>query len=592
MKHLNLDLELFDYRAARDEQSFRVRVADSPAGEQRLADAERSVLAADLGRRLRQLEKRLLTLPEMIALGEELAAALFPPRARELLELSRARLDEDEGLRIRMRIDTYALADLPWEYAYVARRDTPAGQKGPDGFLALDRRVSLARYEVQSQWPGTLTPVGTGPLRLVVLLANPDDPAYPPLRLDDEQRNIGRAVAEISGLRAEFYRDATVDVLQEALVRPTHIFHFAEHGVFQGEMGAAFGSVEGEGALVLLGENRRAAPLSARRLALTLTGRGVRLAVLGACEAGRRDGVNAWTGVAPALTRAGIPAVAAMQYTIRDANALAFTRFFYSALAAGETIDAAVTEGRLAIFNRGDDDERDCGAPVLYLRAEEGNLFWRRGPAGGRPRLAVTDPADGAAGVRRDLTQIRLTFDRDMDPSGVSISSLESAFSLTGVSHTLQADGRTFTVKRANPGVLLPANALISFNVNEPGRGNAFRDADGNLAEPSSFNFTTGAEPASAAPHAKRARPAGAAVDARSLREAMTRAFSMEELEVLCADVQDMLHDAGIDEQVSLELVGGASKVARVLNLIQFLERRGYLGYLVEAVRATRPGTI
>ena len=140
--------------------------------------------------------------------------------------------------------------------------------------------------------------------------------------------------------------------------------------------------------------------------------------------------------------------------------------------------------------------------------------------------------------------------------------------------------------------MLLPANALISFNVNEPGRGNAFRDADGNLAEPSSFNFTTGAEPASAAPHAQRARPAGAAVDARSLREAMTRAFSMEELEVLCADVQVMLHDAGIDEQVSLELVGGASKVARVLNLIQFLERRGYLGYLVEAVRATRPGTI
>jgi hypothetical protein len=130
----------------------------------------------------------------------------------------------------------------------------------------------------------------------------------------------------------------------------------------------------------------------------------VRLAVLGACEAARRDQVNAWTGVAPALTRAGIPAVIGMQYAIRDASAVGFSRRLYRALAAGQPIDAAVTDGRLAIYNRGDEDERDWGVPVLYLRAEEGVLFPQPGSvfqAGGavsgppptEPQGAVTRPS-------------------------------------------------------------------------------------------------------------------------------------------------------------------------------------------------------
>ena len=98
------------------------------------------------------------------------------------------------------------------------------------------------------------------------------------------------------------------------------------------------------------------ARLSGEKLAINLKGRGIRLAILGACEGGRRDEINPWTGVAPALTKASIPAVVGMQYTIRDANAIAFSRQFYRALAAGQPIDAAVTEGRLAIFNQADDE--------------------------------------------------------------------------------------------------------------------------------------------------------------------------------------------------------------------------------------------
>jgi len=77
-------------------------------------------------------------------------------------------------------------------------------------------------------------------------------------------------------------------------------------------------------------------------------------------------------------------------------------------------------------------------------------------------------------------------------------------------------------------------------------------------------------------------------VDKRALREAIVKNFSLEEVEVLCADVQQALEDAGVELQVNLEMVGGVSKAARVLNLIEYLDRRGRLDYLVAAVRAAR----
>ena len=240
----------------------------------------------------------------------------------------------------------------------------------------LDRRISFVRYEVQGTAPGRLDPIGSGPLRMVTLLANPKSEEYATLKLDDERQNIETALHDLAGIRPEFYPDTTLEILQDALTTGAHVFHFAGHGKFEGDLGATFGSMEGKGYLILLGPNQAPAEYSADNLAKRLTGSHVRLAFLGACEGGRRDQVNPWTGVVPALTRAGIPAVVGMQYTIRDSNAIAFSRRFYRALARGESIDGAVTDGRLAILEGSTDpNERDWGVPVLYLRAEEGILF-------------------------------------------------------------------------------------------------------------------------------------------------------------------------------------------------------------------------
>jgi len=82
------------------------------------------------------------------------------------------------------------------------------------------------------------------------------------------------------------------------------------------------------------------------------------------------------------------------------------------------------------------------------------------------------------------------------------------------------------------------------------------------------------------------------AVDERALRQVIVENFDLEEAETLCADVQQDLDEDGIALHVSLEMVGGTGKTARVRRLIDYLDRRGYLGYLVDAVRRERPGTI
>lgn len=494
MNYKNFDLNVFEHKVMNGSERFKVQVANSPAGEQSIADADKVSLPSDIRQRIGAMQRRQLNLKEMIDFGEQLGKALFTPRIRSFFSASLNRLQCDgEGLRIRLRLDTYGLAELPWEYVYLTSPDMSDRRKGPEGFLALNRRISLSRYEIQEQPMISLDP-GVAPIRMVALLASPDDPTYPPLDLASERRSIAQALKDLPDIGLRFYPadpadhlGATTASLEEALVSPAHIFHFSGHGEFKGDMGERYGSLEGAGSVILARDDGRAQPFSAQKLALTLSGRSVRLAVLTACEVGQRDAASVWAGVVTALTHAGVPAVVGMQFRIRDNNAITFSTAFYRALAAGQPIDTAVTDGRLAIFNRGDDNERDWGVPVLYLRAVDGILF-----PSSAPRVIATESTNGQTDVSRNLVALKV-----------------------------------------------------------------------NLS-----------------------------VDKRTLREAMLKAFTTDDLKILCSNVQDSLADSGIELQVNLDVIGGSSKPMQVLNMIDYLSRRGYLDYLVKAVREERPGLI
>jgi hypothetical protein len=62
-----------------------------------------------------------------------------------------------------------------------------------------------------------------------------------------------------------------------------------------------------------------------------------------------------------------------MQFEITDQAALIFSNNFYSALAAGNPVDTALSEARLSIFTSGNDIE--WGTPVLFTRFSDGRLF-------------------------------------------------------------------------------------------------------------------------------------------------------------------------------------------------------------------------
>jgi len=88
------------------------------------------------------------------------------------------------------------------------------------------------------------------------------------------------------------------------------------------------------------------------------------------------------------------------------------------------------------------------------------------------------------------------------------------------------------------------------------------------------------------------APPPTTSVNKSVLRESIVKHFNLEDLEILCADIEQTMADDGLKLQVDLEIVGGVGKATKVLKLIEYLDRKGFLPYLVNAIRRAHPGII
>lgn len=78
-------------------------------------------------------------------------------------------------------------------------------------------------------------------------------------------------------------------------------------------------------------------------------------------------------------------------------------------------------------------------------------------------------------------------------------------------------------------------------------------------------------------------------IDQTILREKMVWAFDEEELELLCANISQLLRRNGIHEPFSLDMVKGVGLPMKVQNLIGYCDRRGWLSYLITETRKARP---
>lgn len=293
------------------------------------------------------------------ALGGQLFKRAFGDKVGRALERSITSAEQDgERVRIRLRLtEVPELARLPWEYLY---------DKDNDRFLVLSYKTSIVRY---LDIPQRVTPLAVKPpLRILVMASSPLDGT--PLSIEREWKNLQKAFSKMpSGLvEVERLKKPTLGALRERLSQGDefHVFHYIGHSNFDQQ--------SNQSVLVMEDEKRQSSLVNGERLGVVLHNHNsLRLATLNSCKGAVANSHNVFTGVAQNLIRHELPAVIAMQFEITDACAVILAKAFYESLALGNPLDTAVAEARLAIFT--EDNNVEWGTPVLYLRANDGQIF-------------------------------------------------------------------------------------------------------------------------------------------------------------------------------------------------------------------------
>lgn len=298
-------------------------------------------------------------------IGQTLFGALLPPPLREgfLQCLGWTEGRPDRALRLRLVLDPScpeqaAAQALPWELLYRAEtRDFLSRSV----MTPVVRQLEAPRLRIHD--------VPTLPLRVLVVVSSPRGVPY--LDLEQERQRIDSAWGSRKDVHVEFLKTATIAEARRALRdEPIHVLHFMGHGAFDAQ--------SGEGALLFETSAGEQHTVSGQVLAATLDGsRALRLVFLNACETAqlpRRGGQDPYTGAASALVMGGVPMVLAMQFSISDTAAITFSEAFYSALAAGDLVETATSEGRLAVY-RVAPSSWEWITPVLFMSMEEGRIL-------------------------------------------------------------------------------------------------------------------------------------------------------------------------------------------------------------------------
>lgn len=370
-----------------DTGAFKIAVLPSPAiGETRQAVTVHYKLDR-FSRALQRLEQRAIDQGSLIQLGKQFADLLLPlGEIRSLFEQAVKVAGQDGGVRLRLLTSEPELARLPWEYSYLPLYE---GATDYRHFLVLNPQISFVRHEPIAKRHPKVEGSTSDTLRLLVAMANPKGD----LNLEKEKSNLitvldGFNVDGVTFVWQPLLENATVQDLTTALMNKPELFYFAGHGQF-----------DKEGYIQLQGTTPGSAQvMPAVQLALRLKQAGVRVAVFGTCESAQRDGTSQWAGIAPTLIAEGVPVVVAMQYEVLDKHAIAFSEAFYVALAAGLSVDEAVSSGRLSMLGqetstqrtivpagRTDADYSDqspanvqWGVPAFYMRSADSIVFPRK----------------------------------------------------------------------------------------------------------------------------------------------------------------------------------------------------------------------
>lgn len=378
----------FEIQIGAPESDRATITVSGPGGEARgtltlpAADSELLKLIARL--RLFDTDEATLT-----ALGQSLFELLFQGPVRDIYTRSQGIINAEQGLRIRLHIAPAAMkvAELPWELMH-----------DPDqGPLALLDMPVVRYLPMQDRVPSMAAPL---PLR-ILLTAAQTPPAI------DVERELNAAAQALSAMGASvevtIEPHLTVAKFQKLARSGFHVWHFVGHGGFARD--GTTGQLHFEDA------SGDAEAVSALQLGIMLNRTGLRLVVLDACSTGQLA-TDPFRSVAPALIRAQIPAVIAMQFQVPEEATAAFSAEFYRAITEGLPLDACVTEGRRAVMNISGLGRPDWSIPVAYTRAQDGKLFDRAAePAPSTSAAAPPIAPLPAAASRADAQPINAGLD-------------------------------------------------------------------------------------------------------------------------------------------------------------------------------------
>jgi formylglycine-generating enzyme required for sulfatase activity len=338
-------------------EGYSITITRAPAGDAsglcRLDPASSNLQAAWLRLETGDADETFLT-----DLGRFLFDTLFTEDIaaayRSSLGLARG---QNKGLRVRLRFEPPELAALPWEYVF---------DPDEDRFLAISPETPLVRYVPMR---GATRPTAVSPpLRVLVVISSPSDADS--LDVAQEKGIIQDALrprVEQGLVELRLLEQGLVAEISQAMrdFRP-HIFHFVGHGQFEDD--EAYVLLEDEG-----GHALPMTDVAFREFFLGVPE--ARVAVLNACQTATTSSAQPLAGLAPRILQRDLSAVIAMQYPMPDHAALVFSREFYRSLATGYPVDAAVAEARKGIFLEVGGEAGDWGIPVLFLRAQDGQLF-------------------------------------------------------------------------------------------------------------------------------------------------------------------------------------------------------------------------
>ncbi len=251
------------------------------------------------------------------------------------------------------------ILNLPWELLRPPKMD----------FLGFDQKFSIRRLP----WPDKILPAFEGqllppPLRIFFMACAPRD--LHELNYEREEgflfQAIGRAGHNVvidSGDMGSFE-----ELRQRINEFQPHIVHLTGHGVVK-EDGLGYFAFEDES-----GNADIHSSLEIRQE--LFAGSSVQCAFISGCQSGKAPPVEALGGVCQGLVGEEVPLAIGWAASISDNIATQFAATFYNTLAAGQPVDRALTQARLAIKKLCEEQgDPSWTLPVLYSATSQRLLF-------------------------------------------------------------------------------------------------------------------------------------------------------------------------------------------------------------------------